>query len=593
MNEFLKKTWKIALSILFGMGVLLFWGTVYPAHLAYQEQFQLFLFDSDYWWERIAVPGGLADYIAEYLTQFYYHVWVGACILAFLYVLLQGLVWKLAKKQGTADVYYPLSFLPVIVLWHFMGDENAMLSFGIALLISLFAAYVYMTLRGRWGRTVYILIVLPLLYWVAGSVHFIFMGWVMIHEFRNSIKSGNLFGGIGMLCGVGLLGITCPLLASLWVQYPLYRLMGGIGYYRFPAVIPWIEIGIILLLVILPFIMAMLPPVRKRLLLCGSLQILILVVGGYYFVSVGCDFDKEEAMDYDQLVRNKQWHKVIRKAEKENPTSPFGVTCLNLALGKTGQLAERMFGFYQNGTEGLLPEFQRDFTSPLPTSEAYYHLGMVNTAQRFTFEAMEAIPNFRKSARCFKRLAETNLINGQYEVAAKYLRALRKTLFYKEWAEDAMTYLYNEDKINAHPEWGWLRQIRYADDFLFSNREKDIMLGLLYQRNHQNRMAFEYMLAYVLQQRDLQRFMKYYPLGKDAGYNHIPRSYQEVLVYVWTQTHKDFRGMPWSITPQVARDITEFAQIYMSRQGGTQQILQARFGGTYWYYLLRKSKRKE
>ena len=54
----------------------------------------LFLFDADYWWERIVVPGGLADYIAEYLTQFYSHVWAGACILAFLYVLLQRLVWS-------------------------------------------------------------------------------------------------------------------------------------------------------------------------------------------------------------------------------------------------------------------------------------------------------------------------------------------------------------------------------------------------------------------------------------------------------------------------------------------------------------------
>lgn len=48
------------------------------------------------------------------------------------------------------------------------------------------------------------------------------------------------------------------------------------------------------------------------------------------------------------------------------------------------------------------------------------------------------------------------------------------------------------------------------------------MLGLLYQHNHRNRMAFEYMLVYVLQQRDLERFMKYYPLGKHAGYDHIP-----------------------------------------------------------------------
>ena len=73
MFLFLKKTWKIGLSILFGVAVLLFWGSVYPAHISYQEQFQLFLFDADYWWERIVVPGGLADYIAEYLTQFYYH----------------------------------------------------------------------------------------------------------------------------------------------------------------------------------------------------------------------------------------------------------------------------------------------------------------------------------------------------------------------------------------------------------------------------------------------------------------------------------------------------------------------------------------
>lgn len=45
-------------------------------------------------------------------------------------------------------------------------------------------------------------------------------------------------------------------------------------------------------------------------------------------------------------------------------------------------------------------------------------------------------------------------------------------------------------------------------------------------------MAFEYMLTYVLQKKDLERFMKYYPLGKDLGYNHIPISYQEALIFI-------------------------------------------------------------
>ena len=49
MFLFLKKTWKIWLSILFGVAVRRFWGSVYPAHTSSHEQFQLLLFDSYYW----------------------------------------------------------------------------------------------------------------------------------------------------------------------------------------------------------------------------------------------------------------------------------------------------------------------------------------------------------------------------------------------------------------------------------------------------------------------------------------------------------------------------------------------------------------
>ncbi len=590
MKIFLKKNWKAGLSILFGAAAVLFWGRVYPAHLAYQEQFQLFLFDAGYWQERMAVPGGLADYVAEFLTQFYYHVWAGACILAFLYVLLQRLVWKLAKEQGTADVYYPLSFLPLLVLWHFMGDEHAMLSFAVALAMVLSAACLYAGLKGKRQRAAYVLIALPLLYWAAGAAHFIFMAWVIVREFRQMrLEERDFWSSAGVALCIALWGIACPLLASVWVQYPLYRLMAGIGYYRFPAVIPRTETGLAVLLAAFPFLSAALPALKKRQVFYGALQTAAVALAGYYYVADGCDMDKEEAMAYDQLVRNKQWREIIKKAEKKSPSSPLGVTCLNLALGMTGQMGDRMFEFYQNGTEGLLPEFRRDFASPLPAGEAYYHLGMINTAQRFAFEAMEAIPNFNKSGRCFKRLAETNLINGQYEVAARYLRVLKKTLFYRDWAEETMACLHDEGKINAHKEWGRLRQVRYTEDFLFNDRETDIMLGMLYQHDHRNRMAFEYMLAYVLQQRDLERFMKYYPLGKHAGYDHIPRSYQEALVYVWIQTHKNFKDMPWNISPQVMRDVAEFARIYTS-QPNARQLLQARFGNTYWYYMFLKSK---
>ncbi len=581
------------MSLLFGVAVLLFFGLFYRGHISCQEQFQLFLYDAAYWWERVSVPGGVADWFAEYLTQYYYHVWAGAAILAVLYVLLQRLVWRLAASLGAKAVYYPLSFVPVLLLWYYMGSEDTLLSLPVALLVALLFSLLYPVQGGVWRRLLYASLGVPLLYWAAGPVHVVFALWVAGNELRAAWQRGNVWNGIGVSVALLVGMVLCPLLASLWVQYPLYRLAGGINYFRFPMFIPVVQVAVVCLTALFPFVPALLPEPQRRKTMWGIAGGVLVFAGGGWLVGSGVDMAKEEALTYDYLVRTKQWHAVIEKAEKKKPTSPFSVTCLNLALAKTGQLGDRMFAFYQNGLQGLLPEFERDFISPLPASEAFYHLGMVNTAQRYVFEAMEAIPNYRKSGRFFKRLAETNLINGQYEVAAKYLRALQKTKFYKEWADETMTYLYDEKRINAHPEWGWIRQARYTEDFLFSDSQVDMMLGIMYERNHRNRMAFEYLMAYVLLKGDLEHFMKYYPLGKDAGYTHIPRSYQEALVYVWTQSHSNFKGMPWSISQQVMQRMADFIRIFTSRSTNMDAVLEARFPDTYWHYLYKQSKKEE
>ena len=578
------KAWEIGLSLFFGTAVWLFWKMVYPAHLHYHEQYQLFLFDMEYFKERIAIPGGVADYIGEFLVQFYYHTWMGATILALLFIGLQLLTWTLAKRLKASEAYYPLSFLPAIAVWHFMCDENAMLSFTVALLMTLGFNYLYTLLHTGWKRAAYVLIGLPILLWMAGAAHLVFMGWVIINELHTCIKQKKYLRGIGITIGMFILKAGCTLLISMQVQNPVYQLSGFLGYYRFPAVIPHMEMTIILLFLLLPYLLARLPQIHQPAAICMGLQTIALAVISYPYILSGCNLDKEEIMEYDQLARNRQWHRIIQKAEAKSPVSPLSVACLNLALGKTGQLG-RMFEFYQNGTEGLMAKFQRNFVTPLPTSEVLYHLGMINDAQRFTFEAMEAIPNFRKSGRCFKRLSETNLINGQYEVAAKYLRLLSKTLFYKEWAEETMTYLYDEDKINAHSEWGQLRQMRYTENFLSENHEAGFLLARLYEQNRKNRMAFEYLLACTLQQRDLQGFMKYYSPDAVADRSPIPRSHQEALVYVWGQTHKDFRDIPYELSPQVIQDAKKFMQIYTS-QPNRRQLLQTRYKGTFWYYLL-------
>ncbi len=54
------------LSLLVFLAVFMFFGLAYPHHLHYQEQFQLFLFGSNYVWDIVKQPGGVADlYLLE------------------------------------------------------------------------------------------------------------------------------------------------------------------------------------------------------------------------------------------------------------------------------------------------------------------------------------------------------------------------------------------------------------------------------------------------------------------------------------------------------------------------------------------------
>ena len=572
------------LSILFVGIAFLFWAIYYPFHLLYQEQYLLFLYIPSYFFDKLSYPGGVGEYIAEFLTQFYYYPYLGALIVALLLGGIQRLMYRIMlKMQKNSIDWYVLSFIPSLGAWAFLCDENSLLAGIVSLLLSMGISYGYMSLSRQWVKYVYVLGVFPLLYWCVGGVCIVTLCLILAYEWLVDSISIKYKSAISLLMVIAW-GISVGY-AILHLQYPVSRLITGIGYYRFPTLIPFSGVLTCVIVVLLAGGVVFLPLYQKYRSLYWSIQSIVVLTLGAGWIYSATSMKKERDMAYDYWASTCQWQQIIQSAEQNNPDTPLSVVCLNLALGKTGQLGERMFQFFQNGTDGLIPDFVRDYTIPLTVNEVYFHLGMINTSQRYVFEAMEANPSYHKSTRCIRRLAETNLLNGEYKVAAKYLNLLKHTLFYKKWAEETETYLYEEDKINSHPEWGRLRKIRYTEDFLFSENEKDMMLGLLLVHNKNNRLAFEYLLAYTLLNRDIASFLKYYPIGKNMGYAVIPRSYQEALVYVWTQSHPNFQGMPWSISPVVMKEVTEFATHYV-RAPKDEAFFLNRFGKSYWYYLL-------
>lgn len=587
------KTWKPLLSLLFGVAVVIFWAVPFVGGLCFQEQYQMFLFDTGYFLERIVLPGGLADYISEFLVQFYYMPVLGGAIIALLLMGIQAAVWGLMKQYGARHDFpgYLLSFLPSIALWCAMGDQNVLLSFVVALFGALVIGWIHNRFHNRLVKVVFELVSTALVYWFLGPVVFLYAALMIGDTLKNAKQKGNVFSGIGYSVCILVLTIAWILLTTQTLQYPLYRIFAGLNYYRYPGAISPLPFVVMVWAVVIPFL-GMIPCRQKSLQKLQQSKVVIVlsyvlvIVASWFGIKASFDEMTYELIDYDFLVRTEQWDKIIEKAEKKPATTPLSVSCVNLALSQKGMLADRLFEFYQNGGEGLFPTFIRDMISPVSTAEIFFRLGMVNDAERYMFEAQEAIPNYRKSARLTRRIIECDIINGNYKVAAKLLRRLQKTLFYSNWANQTMALLGNEKAINRHPIYGKLRKYREKkQDFLFSDREMDQMLGLLFLNDNHNKMAYEYLMCYELLQRDMEKFMQYYPLGRFVGYDHIPRTFQEILIGNWMKTHSDPRTIPYSVDAQNVNNTLNFIQLYMQNPKDPQ-LGQQPYVSNAWHYVM-------
>ena len=549
---------------------------LYPYHIHYQEQLQLFRFGADYFFESMRIPGGLADWAGGFLVQFFYHAPLGAVILSVLLTLIQLLTWKNMEKGSFAS--YPLSFLPSAAMFLYFFDENALATASVSMICSLALSYALMKTRRTGLRCIITLLLMPVMYMLFGSISIMMPVAVAI---RSLIRGEDRKTVLAFSAAALMIACAMPIAASRFCHYPLSRLFFGIHYHRYHHAIPlmaWISVFLT------PAAIALAPSIRKDKMFFAGLALAVIPTA--CLAPIFADMEEERLFGYDFMARMGQWNKILTESDRHPLEHPIAVECTNLALAKTGHMSSDMFAFFQNGPAGLLPEFTRDHFSPVPTGTVYYHLGMVNTAQTFFFEAQEGIPDFQKSARLTQALAKTNLINGDYEVARKYVQALKQTIFYRKWAEDTETLLDNPSLIGKVPEYAWMRSVRMKEhNFMFSQEEMDSMLGLLYIENSFNTMAMDYLLAWCLLKKDLPRFfecLNLLPKGREA------RHYQEAVVLHWALVHGGPEGMPEYVSQKTVSSFTRF--ISSVQAGRDEASLEKEFGDTYWFYYYYRFK---
>ncbi|WP_251620202.1 DUF6057 family protein [Odoribacter lunatus] len=283
----------------------------------------------------------------------------------------------------------------------------------------------------------------------------------------------------------------------------------------------------------------------------------------------------------EQYVKSKEWDKVLTYTSrywKSGRTNQLIAYFHHLALYHTGQLSYRLFDFPQVlGVKSLYFPWNSDSRESEYGHFLYEELGYINEAQRWEFEAMVV---WGETAPHLLNLARYNILNGRPRVAQHFINKLKLSLFYYKEA------LELEKQLNG-------TQLPDMRDVLADVQEQPARfanvlnigpeLEYLCQHDTTHRMAFEYLMSYLLLSNHIPRFVKNLKEFRYLAPTPLPPAYEEALyIYKLGVSEEEFSRSGFMVSPETER---RFKRYYALAQGKKTQALQAEFGKTYWFYL--------
>lgn len=171
----------------------------------------------------------------------------------------------------------------------------------------------------------------------------------------------------------------------------------------------------------------------------------------------------ERFVELTNMSRDSDWQGMLASCHDIGSISNLlTLNLLNMAHAECGSLGDIL---HEEPCHDVRAIFVNDIQTPdvaALLSDVYYSMGHIAQAQRYAFELNEKKGNL--SPRLLKRLVQTNIIYGQYAVAEKYIRWLKKTIFYKEWAMAQERLIHDEAAVEKDKEYAMKRKCLIADN---------------------------------------------------------------------------------------------------------------------------------
>jgi len=584
---------KISLALIIAVYSASLFYTFFKINPTYFEFFQqpAFVVGTSFFSGLAKIPGGLGYWISLFAEVLFRWQFM-ASVLMVIVVLLSGwLSARIVKKISaenviTQTIAWLLPILISAVLWL---NVRFAFSINIHLLLTLAALNAALFFIGKKYCIAVNILITTAVYFICGAM------WLYTFTISLVIASLAIGGRQNMKISAAyvVFASLCPA-----IFYFLLPLTPKQAFYNF---VPQQPVHIqysptwhtFLIFIYLPIILTVAYTTKNRTLktkasyLVLSSCLLCLGFGTYKMVSKLDNRTMRVRMATQIAAYNSDWQKVISLSKKCGQYDRYINFFYNIAISKTRQMGERLFSYPQLlGVEGLFMDEPLAGEICTQSSYLYKHLGMINIALRFAYEAETTLPN---SPYIIRHIIDCLIIKGDYQIAEMYLKKLDKTLFQHDFVNDRRNFIAGKHgtKLKAD-DISSVRQKMPDNPFIYTQNYQNNMLQLI-SHDTSNLMAYDYLLSVCLMKRRLPQFYHYLADSPHIDMKKLPKTYQEALmIYLTNPKNKDRDEIlkNTNLDQQLISDFKYFSEYVSKQRDKARAAMDRRFPGSYWVYYL-------
>lgn len=560
-----------------------------PAYVRKLEDLSFWMGGSWFFNNCMTEPGGLLTWFSTFMTQMFYHPWLGGILFGIAMCGLWALtMWAFRIERRNSAIATPVPLMLLLFMFMpgylvFMAKTpgfawTGMLGFAVS------AIYfgIWKRIEKQFVRCIAI-VLMAMTYPLFGFYALFGAAMCVLAEFAWRRGWWSALAGIVAIAAIPQIYFYCFESHTMYSRLYLY----GIPRMsvKFLAVMTpyWVSIGVLTLLAVVSGYKKFLDR-QKNLtviltLLAGIASLVSVFVFRYHDVNFTTTIRMERALrdgDFKNALG-------IVSAQEEPHTRAVDLYT-HAALCQDGTAGDSLFVYRMADAPYVGPYPEMGFR--LSSARALTYLfGRVNDSYRW---CMEDMVEYGYKVEYLEYMIRCALLNEEPVLAKRYIRMLGSTLFHKEEAKKLEKYADNPALMEKDPVFSKLKPLMAYNNQMGGDGglvELYILRATAGLRGGPPELV-ELSLQFNMIQKDIDKFWPRFMLYAKT-HDRIPKHYQEAAVLFSELEHQvDWHQLP--IDAEVGERFSQFMAMaqkfgkYSEEQSA--EIFAPQFGDTYWYY---------